>query len=90
MASDQNVACDFVTNHGGSIIGGNDENCSGGSIIIDGVTFNFVGDDGGSNGNNSPIVLTYSSGMPHDPADCPTNYEIGEAIGCAQTSDNGC
>ncbi|MEH6536123.1 MAG: hypothetical protein V7719_07010 [Psychroserpens sp.] len=87
-AADQNIACDFVVKQGGALIGGDEEDCSGGFIVIDGVVYNFVGDDGGSSQTN--IVLTYSSGIPHDPSNCPTDYEIAEAIGCGQTSDNNC
>ncbi len=86
-AADQTVACDFVVAHGGVLIGGDETDCSGGSFTIDGITYNFISDDGGGNGN---ITLTYSSGIPHDPQDCPANYDIAESIGCGQTSDDGC
>ena len=86
-AADQNVVCDFVVRHGGSLSGGNVENCTGGFITINGIRYDFVGDDGGGNGNNSPITLTYASQVA---GDCPSNYQIAEAVGCGQTSDNGC
>ncbi len=86
-SADQNVACDFVTRHGGSLIGGNVEDCSGGFITINGIKYDFIGDDGGGNGGNSPITLTYAS---TEAGVCPTDYQIGVAVGCAETSDNGC
>ncbi len=85
-AADQNVACDFVGRNGGTVNPSDPTDCSGGSITIDGVVYNFIGDDGGGNGN---ITLTYSSGVAHDPGDCPSNYAVAEAIGCGQTSDDG-
>src|SRR5690606_24468451 len=86
-AADQNVACDFVVRHGGSLSGGNVENCTGGFITINGIRYDFVGDDGGSTGNNSPITLTYLSQVT---GNCPSDYQIAEAVGCGQTSDNEC
>jgi len=83
-ANDRNIACDFVRMHGGS---GTDP-CSGGSIFINGVQYNYTGNDGGGSGGNSPITLTYTATT--DITVCPSNMEIGLAIGCGFVSQNGC
>ena len=85
-ANDQDVACDFINRIGGIVNPIDATDCSGGSIDINNVTYNFVSDDGGGNGN---IILTFSSGETHDAGSCPSNYDIAEAIGCGQTSDDG-
>ncbi len=89
-ANDQDVACQFVLLQGGNLIGGNNEDCENGSIIINGITYNFIGDDGGGNGGNSPITLQFQVSPLPPGYTCPTNFEIAESYGCAQTTSDGC
>ncbi|NND11433.1 MAG: hypothetical protein HKN96_09495, partial [Flavobacteriaceae bacterium] len=86
-AADQNLACQFVERMGGTINPSDDTDCSGGSFTIGTTTYSYVGDDGGG---NTPITLTFTSGVPHNAGVCPADYAIAEAIGCGQTADNGC
>ncbi|MFH6769027.1 hypothetical protein V8G56_09805, partial [Gaetbulibacter aquiaggeris] len=79
-AADQDVACDFVRAHGGT--GTNP--CSGGSITVAGITYNYTGNNGG--GTSQPIVLTYTAATNVTTA--PTDFQIAEGIGCGQTSDD--
>ncbi|HKO76866.1 MAG TPA: T9SS type A sorting domain-containing protein [Flavobacterium sp.] len=83
-AADRNIACDFVRKHGGT---GTDP-CNGGSITVAGITYNYTGNSGGANGNNSPITLTYTATIIV--TNCPTDIQIAEGIGCSQTSYNEC
>ena len=82
--ADRNIACDFVRKHGGS---GTDP-CSGGSIKVAGITYNYTGNSGGASGKDSPITLTYTTTT--NVTTCPTDFQIAEGIRCGQTSDNGC
>ncbi len=80
--ADRDIACDFVRKNGGT---GTDP-CSGGYIIVNGIRYNYTGNNGG--GNSAPIILTYTAATTV--TNPPTNYQIAEGIGCGQTSDNGC
>ncbi|MBA0885574.1 SprB repeat-containing protein, partial [Flavobacterium undicola] len=81
-AADGNVACDFVRVHGGT---GTDP-CSGGSITVAGVTYNYTGNTGG--GSSAPIILTYTTTQTLNTV--PSNIEIAKAIGCGQIPDDNC
>ena len=80
-AKSEQSACNFVREHGGTGI----LSCSGGSITVAGITYNYTGNDGGGSG---PITLTYTATATL--TSIPTNIEIAEGIDCSQTSDNGC